>query len=71
MEEVRMRLEDGKRKRTWSSHSMEDSINNCPVIVAPPGLPTPQPSDSESDDSDLPLRKRVCRYNFELANVSK
>ncbi|RZF44328.1 hypothetical protein LSTR_LSTR006878 [Laodelphax striatellus] len=32
-----------------------------------PGLPTPQPSDSESDESDLPLRKRICRYNCELA----
>ncbi|XP_022196423.1 Krueppel-like factor 10 [Nilaparvata lugens] len=32
-----------------------------------PGLPTPQPSDSESDESDLPLRKRICRYNCQLA----
>lgn len=67
MEEVRMRLEDGKRKRSWSNYHTDEVISNCPVIVTTPGFPTPQPSDSESDDSDLPLRKRVCRYNCELA----
>ncbi|KAJ9587686.1 hypothetical protein L9F63_018866, partial [Diploptera punctata] len=42
-----------KRKIPSSSHEM----------VQIPGLPTPQPSDSESEDSlaDLPPRKRACR----------
>jgi hypothetical protein len=35
------------------------------------GLPTPQPSDSESEDMDLPFRKRVCKQMQEcqLAKV--
>ncbi|PSN49790.1 hypothetical protein C0J52_01366 [Blattella germanica] len=43
------------RKRKLSSSYNE--------VVQLPGLPTPQPSDSESEDSlaDLPLRKRACR----------
>ncbi|XP_075213056.1 uncharacterized protein LOC142319549 isoform X2 [Lycorma delicatula] len=67
LEAVRTLLENGKRKRVWWNYNAEDVNSNCQVIVTPPGLPTPQPSDSESDDSDLPLRKRVCRYNCELA----
>lgn len=70
VDEVRMRLENGKRKRTWLNNHIDDltGLNNCPVVA---GLPTPQPSDSESDDSDLPIRKRICRYNCELAKVSQ
>jgi hypothetical protein len=32
------------------------------MVLLPPGLPTPQPSDSESEDTiaDLPPRKRAC-----------
>jgi hypothetical protein len=45
-------------------------------ILLPPGIPTPQPSDSESEDTvaDLPLRKRACSQlntgNYQLHQVS-
>lgn len=43
-----------KRKLITDYHDEKD--------ILAPGLPTPQPSDSESEDTiaDLPLRKRVC-----------
>lgn len=43
-----------KRKLIINYHDDKDILE--------PGLPTPQPSDSESEDTiaDLPLRKRVC-----------
>lgn len=43
-----------KRKLITDYHDEKD--------ILAPGLPTPQPSDSESEDNvaDLPLRKRVC-----------
>lgn len=46
--------QNNKRKLITNYHDEKD-------IVAP-GLPTPQPSDSESEDTvaDLPLRKRAC-----------
>lgn len=43
--------------------------SECHVPI--PNLPTPQPSDSESDEFDLPLRKRICPHDCELARVSK
>lgn len=33
------------------------------------GVITPHPSDSEGEENDLPLRKRVCRYEGELARL--
>jgi hypothetical protein len=43
-----------KRKLIINYHDEKD--------ILAPGLPTPQPSDSESEDTiaDLPLRKRAC-----------
>lgn len=35
----------------------------------PLGVITPHPSDSEGEEHDLPLRKRVCRYEGELARL--
>ncbi|GLV42541.1 cabut [Carabus blaptoides fortunei] len=38
-------------------------------VSTPPGIITPHPSDSEGEEHDLPLRKRVCRYEGELARL--
>lgn len=45
---------NNKRKFITNYHDEKD--------ILAPGLPTPQPSDSESEDTiaDLPLRKRAC-----------
>lgn len=47
-------ISDSKKRKLTSDCHHE--------MVLPPGLPTPQPSDSESEDNvaDLPLRKRAC-----------
>lgn len=47
-------IADSKKRKLTSNYHHE--------MVLPPGLPTPQPSDSESEDTvaDLPLRKRAC-----------
>lgn len=38
--------------------------------MTPPGVITPTTSDSECDDADLPLRKKICRrYESELARL--
>ena len=46
------------------SHNKRKLISNYhdEKVLLASGLPTPQPSDSESEDTiaDLPLRKRVC-----------
>ncbi|XP_023013958.2 Kruppel like transcription factor cabut [Leptinotarsa decemlineata] len=58
--------------------SDEDQIQQSTVIQLrnflgqkrvhpPPGLLTPQPSDSESEELDIPLKKRRCRNDRELA----
>lgn len=45
-------------------------------ILLPPGITTPQPSDSESEDTvaELPLRKRACSQlstgDYQLHQVS-
>lgn len=41
------------------------SLSASPVL--PGGLLTPQPSDSESEELDFPLKKRRCRNDRELA----
>lgn len=47
-------IADSKKRKLTNNYHHE--------VVLPPGLPTPQPSDSESEDTiaDLPLRKRSC-----------
>ena len=52
------------RKRKMSDNVHEGAYH---------GLPTPQPSDSESEDSvaDLPLRKRPCRQMITDAHYQK
>lgn len=45
-------------------------------ILLPPGIATPQPSDSESEDTvaEIPLRKRACSQrstgDYQLLRVS-
>uniref|UniRef100_A0A1B6DQM0 C2H2-type domain-containing protein n=1 Tax=Clastoptera arizonana TaxID=38151 RepID=A0A1B6DQM0_9HEMI len=34
-----------------------------------PNLPTPQPSDSESDEIDIPMKKKICSHDCELARL--
>lgn len=41
------------------------SLSTTPIL--PGGLLTPQPSDSESEELDFPLKKRRCRNDRELA----
>lgn len=53
----------GKRKYTeYINH------HHQPPVPSPPSLPTPQPSDSECDETDLPPRKRI-HQDCELARL--
>lgn len=61
---------DKKKQAMCGKRKYAEYINHHhqPPVPSPPSLPTPQPSDSESDEADLPLRKRI-HHDCELARL--
>lgn len=61
---------DKKKQAMCGKRKYAEYINHYhqPSVPSPPSLPTPQPSDSESDEVDLLLRKRI-RHDCELARL--
>lgn len=56
-----------------SDDESSNTIFQCPsekVLSPPRNILTPQPSDSECDESDYPLKKRICRHQNELSRLT-